>query len=79
MKIKKLEILYYDREKKKIDIKKIELPYQKTFDSNCEDINIVVSNLEYGLRDNGQLDLKILLKVVFGDDICEIRFHRPGK
>lgn len=62
-----LEILYYDREKKKIDIKKIELPYQKTFDSNCEDINVVVSNLEYGLRDNGQLDLKILLKVVCGD------------
>lgn len=62
-----IEILYYDREKKKIDIKKIELPYQKTFDSNCVDINIVVSNLEYTLRDNGQLDLKIVLKVICED------------
>ncbi len=59
-----LEILYYDKEKKKIDVKKIELPYQKSFESNCEDINICVSNLEYELRDNGQLDFKILLKIV---------------
>ena len=42
-----------------IDIKKIELPYQKTFDSNCEDINIVVSNLEYGLRDKLEYIKKI--------------------
>ena len=62
-----LEILYYDREKKKIDIKKIELPYQKTFDSTCEDVNVVVTNLEYILRDNGQLDLKILLKIICED------------
>lgn len=58
-----LEILYFDREKKKIDVKKIELPYQKTFESTCEDINISFSNLEYVLRDNGQLDIKTLLKV----------------
>lgn len=62
-----LDMLYYDTEKKKIDIKKIELPFQKTFESTCEDINIVVSNLEYTLRDNGQLDLKMLLKVVCED------------
>ena len=62
-----LEILYYDREKKKIDIKKIELPYQKSFDSSCEDINILVANLEYTLRDNGQLDLKLMLKIVCED------------
>lgn len=59
-----IEMLFYDREKKKIDIKKIELPYQKTFDCNCDDINIVVSNLEYVLRENGKLDLKIVLKIV---------------
>lgn len=59
-----LEMLYFDKEKKKIDVKKIELPYQKTFESNCEDINICVSNLEYELRDNGQLDLKLLLRIV---------------
>ena len=53
-----------NKEKKKIDVKKIELPYQKSFESNCEDINICVSNLEYELRDNGQLDFKILLKIV---------------
>ena len=58
-----LEILYFDREKKKIDVKKIELPYQKTFESTCEDINISFSNLEYILRENGQLDIKTLLKV----------------
>lgn len=59
-----LELLYYNCEKKKIDLKKIELPYQKTFDSTCENFNIIVSNLEYNLRDNGQLDLRLLLKVL---------------
>ena len=59
-----LDILYYDREKKKIDIKKIELPYQKTFEANCEDINISIENIEYELRDNGQLDFKLLLKII---------------
>lgn len=62
-----LEILYYDTEKRKIDMKKIELPYQKTFDSCCEDINLVISNLEYILRDNGQLDLKLVLKIICED------------
>lgn len=62
-----LEILYYDREKKKIDVKKIELPFQKSFESNCEDINVTIANLEYTLRDNGQLDLRMLLKIVCDD------------
>lgn len=62
-----LEILFYDREKKKIDIKKIELPFQKSFESNCQNINIAISNLECNLRENGQLDLKILLKVICDD------------
>ena len=59
-----LELLYYEKEKKKIDLKKIELPYQKTFDSTCEEFNLVVANLEYQLRENGQLDLKLLLSIV---------------
>lgn len=62
-----LEILYYDREKKKLDVKRIELPFQKTFDSTCEDLNMLVANLEYTLRENGQLDLRILLKIVCED------------
>ena len=69
-----LEILYYDKEKKKIDTKKIELPYQKSFESNCEDINIHIANLEYALRDNGQLDLKVLLKV-HCDDVNNLNLN----
>ena len=69
-----LEILYYDKEKKKIDVKKIELPYQKTFDSSCEDVNVIIGNIEYLLRDNGQLDLKILLRILC-DEIKEINLN----
>ena len=66
--------LGYDVEKKKIDIKKIELPYQKSFDSNCEDVTVIVANLEYCLRDNGQLDLKVLLKI-YCDDINNLNLN----
>lgn len=73
-----IELLYYDREKKKIDIKKIELPFQKTFESSCEDLNITVVNLEYNLRENGQLDLKLLLKVIC-DDVNNINLNLISK
>ena len=73
-----LDILYYDREKKKIDIKKIELPFQKSFEAECEDINILISNLEYNLRDNGQLELKLLLKVVC-EDVCKLNLNLIDK
>jgi len=73
-----LDILFFDREKKKIDIKKIELPFQKTFDAVCEDINILISNLEYNLRDNGQLELKLLLKVLC-EDVCKVNLNLIDK
>jgi len=73
-----LELLYYDCEKKKIDLKKIELPYQKTFDSNCEDFNLIVSNLEYTLHENGHLDLKLLLKMIC-ENICPLDLNLISK
>lgn len=73
-----LEILYYDCEKKKMELKKIELPFQKTFDSSCEDFNIVVANLEYALHDNGHLDLKLLLKIVC-ENICPLDLNLISK
>lgn len=73
-----LEILYYDREKKKVDVKKIELPYQKTFDSNCEECRLVVSDLGYKLRDNGQLELKIILNIIC-DNITNLSLNLISK
>lgn len=58
-----VEILYYDGEKKKLNLKKIELPFQKSFDVSGEDFTIMVANLEYELHENGQLDLHLRLKI----------------
>ena len=69
-----LEVLYYDREKKKIEIKKIELPFQKILDSNCDDTNIILSNVEYSLKDNGQLELKIIIRFVC-DDVKNLKLN----
>lgn len=73
-----IELLYYEREKKKIDLKKIELPFQKTFDSNCEDFNLIVSNLEYSLRDNGHLEVKLILKIIC-ENICPLNLNLISK
>ena len=73
-----LELLYYDREKKKMDLKKIELPYQKSFDSSSEDFNLIVDNLEYDLRDNGHLDIKLVLKIIC-ENICPLNLNLISK
>ncbi len=62
-----LDILYYDREKKKMEMKKIELPFQKTIEPSCTDVYVQITNLGYTLQNNGQLDLKLVLRFVCED------------